>query len=66
MKKLLITLGDSFTYGEGLEYYVWLEKYNTSYNIYKDIQDNNFPIKNYLDEYLKYGPIVFDFNSAIF
>ena len=45
MKNLLITLGDSFTFGEGLEYYVWKEKYNTSYNIYKDIPDNNFPIK---------------------
>lgn len=45
MKNLLITLGDSFTFGEGLEYYVWLKEYNTSYNIYKGIQDNNFPIK---------------------
>ena len=45
MKDLLIILGDSFTFGEGLEYYVWKEKYNTSYNIYKDIPDNNFPIK---------------------
>lgn len=45
MKELLIALGDSFTYGEGLEYYVWLKEYNISYNIYKDIQDNNYPVK---------------------
>jgi hypothetical protein len=45
MKELLITLGDSFTYGEGLEYYIWQEKYNNSYNVYKNRQDNNYPVK---------------------
>ena len=45
MKDLLITLGDSFTCGEGLEYYVWQENYNNSYEIFKSIQDNNYPVK---------------------
>jgi hypothetical protein len=45
LEKLLITLGDSFTYGEGLEYYIWQQKYNNSYEIYKSSQDNNIPIK---------------------
>ena len=45
MENLLITLGDSFTYGEGLEYYIWQEKYNNSYEIFKSSQDNNIPIK---------------------
>jgi hypothetical protein len=45
MKDLLITLGDSFTYGEGLEYYVWREKYYNSYNIYKNTINNNFLVK---------------------
>ena len=45
MKNLLITLGDSFTCGEGLEYYVWQEKYNNSYQVFKPIQNNNYPVK---------------------
>jgi len=45
LENLLITLGDSFTYGEGLEYYIWQEKYNNSYEIFKSSQDNNIPIK---------------------
>ena len=45
MENLLITLGDSFTCGEGLEYYVWQEKYNNSFEIFKPIQDNNYPVK---------------------
>ena len=45
MSDLLITIGDSFTYGEGLEYYIWKEKYNNSYEIFKPIQDNNYPVK---------------------
>ena len=45
MENLLITLGDSFTYGEGLEYYIWKEKYNNSYEIFKPIQNNNYSVK---------------------
>jgi hypothetical protein len=45
MENLLITLGDSFTYGEGLEYYIWKEKYNHSYEIFKPIQNNNYSVK---------------------
>jgi hypothetical protein len=45
MQDFLITLGDSFTYGEGLEYYLWKEKYSNSYDIYRPIEDNNFIIK---------------------
>jgi hypothetical protein len=45
MEKTLIALGDSFTYGEGLDYYVWKEKYSNSYEFYKNIPDNNLPIK---------------------
>ena len=45
MKDLLITLGDSFTYGDGLEYYIWQQKYNNSYEIFKSVYDNNLPIK---------------------
>jgi len=45
MEKTLIALGDSFTYGEGLDYYIWKEKYNNSYEFYKSIPDNNLPIK---------------------
>jgi len=45
LENLLITLGDSFTYGEGLEYYIWKEKYNNSYEIFKPIQNNNYSVK---------------------
>jgi hypothetical protein len=45
MKEILITLGDSFTYGDGLEFYVWKEKYNTSYETFRWVHDNNIPIK---------------------
>jgi hypothetical protein len=45
LENLLITLGDSFTYGEGLEYYIWKKKYNNSYEIFKPIQDNNYLVK---------------------
>jgi hypothetical protein len=45
MENLLIILGDSFTYGEGLDYYMWQEKYNNSYEIFKITQNNNFPIR---------------------
>jgi hypothetical protein len=45
MQDFLIILGDSFTYGEGLEYYLWKEKYSNSYDIYRPIEDNNFIIK---------------------
>ena len=45
MENLLITLGDSFTCGEGLEYYIWKEKYNNSFEIFKPIQDNNYSVK---------------------
>jgi hypothetical protein len=45
MEKLLITLGDSFTYGEGLDFYVWQQRYNSSYEIYKFPYNNNFPVK---------------------
>jgi hypothetical protein len=45
MENLLITLGDSFTYGEGLDFYVWQQKYNNSYEVYKFPHNNNYPVK---------------------
>ena len=45
MKDILITLGDSFTCGEGLEYYVWQEKYNNSFEFFKPIPDNDYAVK---------------------
>jgi hypothetical protein len=35
MSDLLITIGDSFTYGEGLQFHLWKEKYTNSFNRFK-------------------------------
>jgi hypothetical protein len=35
MSDLLITIGDSFTYGEGLHFHLWKEKYSNSFDKFK-------------------------------
>jgi hypothetical protein len=34
MSDLLITIGDSFTYGEGLQFHLWKNKYSASYDMF--------------------------------
>jgi len=36
MSDLLITVGDSFTYGEGLQFHLWKEKYTNSFDRFKN------------------------------
>lgn len=39
MGELLITIGDSFTYGEGLQFHLWKNKYSNSYsNFHQKLQ----------------------------
>jgi hypothetical protein len=35
MSDLLITIGDSFTYGEGLQFHLWKEKYSNTFDKFK-------------------------------
>jgi hypothetical protein len=35
MSDLLITIGDSFTYGEGLQFHLWKEKYSNTFDRFK-------------------------------
>ena len=35
MNDLLITVGDSFTYGEGLQFHLWKDKYTDTFNKFK-------------------------------
>jgi hypothetical protein len=35
MSNLLITIGDSFTYGEGLQFHLWKEKYTNTFDKFK-------------------------------
>jgi hypothetical protein len=41
MENVLITLGDSFTWGQGLDYHLRKDKYPTSFKVMKD--DNSYP-----------------------
>ena len=41
MENVLITLGDSFTWGQGLDYHLRKVKYPTSFKVMKD--DNSYP-----------------------
>lgn len=36
MNDLLITIGDSFTYGEGLQFHLWKNKYPITFDMFKD------------------------------
>ena len=35
MSDLLITIGDSFTYGEGLQFHLWKNRYSNTFDMFK-------------------------------